>query len=108
MGNKTCIKRKHVFFGLLSAYPVGYILYSWYYWFTHLYLVDHYRNEFANQHGFYEISHWNYITYPFYDIPQIYGAVFFVSFVIGVVWVLSWVCTETYHSKFMSKCVVKR
>lgn len=108
MKEKTCIKRKHIFLGSLLAYPIGYTLYSWYYWFTHLHLVEYYRINISNQYSFIEISPWDYISYPFYDTPHNYGIVFFISANLIAMYLITSGLLRAYHSKFMNKCVVKR
>ena len=108
MTDKTCIKRKHVFSGLLLAYPIGYVLYSWYYWFTHLHLVEYYRNNISNQYAFMEASIWDYFKYPFYDTPHNYGVVFFVTTWLIAIYLVAYGSSAFYNSKFMNKCLVKK
>lgn len=106
--DKTCIKRKHVFLGSLLAYPIGYVLYSWYYWFTHLHLVEYYRNYFVNQYNYREISLWNYFEYPFYDTSQNYNIVFFISVHFILTYLIIFGLSSIYKTKFMNKCLVKK
>ena len=108
MTNKTCIKRKHVFLGSLLAYPIGYILYSWYYWFTHLHLVEQTRFFLLTNYGYAETSIWNYISYPFRESTGLQEVVFVLSAIWIVVWGSIIILNHIYSSKFMNKCVVKR
>ena len=84
MTDKTCIKRKHVFLGLLLAYPIGYVLRSWYYWFTHLHLVEQTRFYLLTKYGYAETSLFDYISYPFKESTGAQEAVFILS----VVWIV--------------------
>lgn len=108
MKEKTCIKRKHIFLGSILAYPIGYTLYSWYYWITHLHLVEHYRNDLANRYGYTETSAWDYISYPFYETVCNYEPIFFVTIIFTICYLSSAGLLHIYQSKFMNKCIVKR
>ena len=108
MTDKTCIKRKHIFLGSLLAYPIGYVLYSWYYWATHLHLVEYYRTNITNQYSFVEISIWDYVKYPFYDTTHNYEGAFFISALSIAAYLTTHGLSSLYDSKFMNKCVVKR
>ena len=108
MENKTCIKRKHVFLGTLLAYPIGYTLYSWYYWFTHLHLVEQVRFYLLTEYSYVETSLWDYTTYPFSESTGAQGGFFVLSTLWIVACVIFIILNRIYSSKFMSKCVIKR
>lgn len=107
--DKPCIKRKHVFLGLLLVYPIWYTLYSWYYWATHLYLVETVRSEYLSSGWAYNRpSSFDYFDHPFTYSSGGEGVVFFISTHLVVIYLISRIYASLYDSKFMNKCVVKR
>ena len=108
MKDKTCIKRKHIFLGSLLAYPIGHVLYSWYYWITNLGLVEHYRSSIATDYGYTETSLWDYINYPFMEATGLQEASFFMSILYVIAVTIFHILSYIYYSKFMNKCMVKR
>ena len=108
MKEKTCIKRKHIFLGMSVAYPIGYVLYSWYHWAINSFYVEYIRViYFGTTPKHTCTSYYGCLDCPTYVSTEFDNFMFTITIIVTSV-ILLMGFLIIFNSKFMNKCIVKK